>query len=163
VEERPKYCTLPDCFNCPYPDCIFEQMTIEDYMAQRELDKEFKERSISPVSQYQRAYYLKHRDEILKRNREWRIRTGFKDTKDHSEYQQQYRADHAEEIRLLKKRHHEEHREMDLERMKQYYADNADRIKAYQKQYYQEHHERILERKREAYRKKRLELKDVAG
>lgn len=30
--KKPSKCCKPDCFHCPYPDCIYDGMEIEDYV-----------------------------------------------------------------------------------------------------------------------------------
>ena len=56
-----------DCFNCPYPDCIEDEMTAEDYDEARERDKEIlfrKSGKQKKIAAKQKAYREANREEI---------------------------------------------------------------------------------------------------
>ena len=86
-----------DCFNCPHPDCILEELSAEDYQAQREAEKAafpktlagrklaakqraYYEANREEIAAKQRAYREANREEIAKRRREKRCRERSKDT-----------------------------------------------------------------------------------
>lgn len=83
-------CNL-DCFNCLFPDCF------NDVQDQRE---------------YKKAYYLKHREEMIARAKKWN-------------------AEHPEQCREKNRKYYQKNREILLQR---------DR-KAYMHQYYLAHKE----------------------
>ena len=56
-----------DCFNCPYPDCIEDEMAAEDYDEARARDREIifpKTRKEKQIAAKQKAYREANRDEI---------------------------------------------------------------------------------------------------
>ena len=63
-----------DCFNCPYPDCILEELEADDYAEQRRIEREI----INPKSKRQeklaaknRAYYEANREKLRAYQREY--------------------------------------------------------------------------------------------
>lgn len=120
MTKKPKKCTHPDCFTCPYPDCIFEQMTIDEYIESKQRDKDFAEKEpvmqyvapaiIEPLPEYKqrsfdctgrkeyfREYYQQNRERHLKVSREYREQTGYKNRRDRSEYYKDYYQKHREQ------------------------------------------------------------------
>lgn len=53
-------CKHKDCFNCPEKDCVLDNKELEDITEVAEREKR---------KSYNRAYYLKHRDDLKKRAR----------------------------------------------------------------------------------------------
>ena len=64
-----------DCFHCPYPDCICDEMDAEDYTEARQREKELMfpetEREKKHAA-YQRAYYEANKAEIAAYQRAYR-------------------------------------------------------------------------------------------
>ena len=115
--EKPSLCTHPDCFSCPYKDCRYEQMTVEEYVESNKRDKEYKEplplmeykqRSFdcSGRKEYYRNYYQKNREHKNRVSKEYRKRTNYKVSWDHRrEYYKQWYSEHREEkIAKMKER-----------------------------------------------------------
>ena len=64
-----------DCFNCPHPDCILEELEAEDYAEQRRIEREIvnpKSRKEKELAAKQRAYYEANREEIAAKQRAYR-------------------------------------------------------------------------------------------
>lgn len=57
-----------DCFNCPYDDCINDELDYEDYRAQTENDKAIKDElrgeKSRKVAAQQRAYYQNNKEKL---------------------------------------------------------------------------------------------------
>ena len=61
-----------DCFNCPHPDCVLDELTAEDYAAQREAEKLMKTPKQKKIAAKRRAYYEANREEIAAKRRAYR-------------------------------------------------------------------------------------------
>lgn len=60
-----------DCFNCPYPDCINDEMDHADYIASAELDRELQQTpKKKKVAAAKRAYYEANRENASERRKE---------------------------------------------------------------------------------------------
>ena len=94
-----------DCFNCPYPDCIVDDMSYEEYRESAERDRELKtsqkSRKEKKTAAKQKAYYEAHREEIAAK-------------------QKAYYEAHGEEIAAKQKAYREAHRERRNEYMRVY-------------------------------------------
>ena len=115
---KPKHCTIPDCFSCPYKDCRYQQMTIEDYIEQNQRDRDHSEHELPEYQQrsfdnsgrkeYFRNYYRKNREHRSRMSKEWRRRTHYKDESDRREYYKKYYQTHrAEMLEKAKMRYRE--------------------------------------------------------
>lgn len=116
MTKQPKQCTHPDCFTCPYDDCIFEQMTVEEYLDSIKRDKEYSEPEPPPEykqrsfdnsgrKEYFRTHYQRNREHKLQVSREYRQRTKYKCKTDRREYYKQYYQAHkVEKIRQVTER-----------------------------------------------------------
>ena len=61
-----------DCFNCPHPDCILEELEAEDYAEQRWIEREIvnpKSRKEKEIAAKQRAYREANREELAAKQR----------------------------------------------------------------------------------------------
>ena len=62
-----------DCFNCPYDDCINDELDYEDYRAQTENDKAIKDElrgeKSRKVAAQQRAYYQNNKEKVAAQKR----------------------------------------------------------------------------------------------
>ena len=123
-----------DCFNCPFDDCINDEMDSEDYAEAAKRDNLIKD---TPERQRrlanQRSYYCSHREEILA-------------------YEREYRQKNRELIRA-KSRH--QYREKRKAQQKEYYQANKEKIAAKQKEHYAKNRERLSARARDYYAKNR--------
>ena len=62
-----------DCFHCPYPDCINDEMDHEDYVESAELDKELRSTPEKrKVAAKQRAYYEANREKLAAYQKSYR-------------------------------------------------------------------------------------------
>ena len=78
-----------DCFNCPHPDCIREDLTAEDYDAARALEKyihpptpaqrkiaakkkAYREENREAIAAKQKAYYEENREAIAAKQKAYR-------------------------------------------------------------------------------------------
>jgi len=108
-----------NCFACPYPDCVNDEMIADDYRAEREIDKNFlfplsaRQRSIAA---YQKAYYEANRDEIAAK-------------------QKAYREANRDEIAAKQKAYGEANRDEIAAKQKAYYEANRDARNRYMREY----------------------------
>lgn len=117
-----------DCFTCPYPDCILNELEAAQQDATDGVNQEKKR---SPRYEYNHRRYLAHRKELLEKGKMYRERRkaglpqkeGNK-TADWNEYHRIYRAAHKDKE---KARHHK------------YYMKHKDEIRARNHKYYIEH------------------------
>lgn len=107
MAKKPKKCTYPDCFSCPYFDCIVDGLTMGEYIEAENRDKEYGEpkapREYTQRSfdcegrkEYFRKYYQENREHKLRTIREYQKRIGWKYDKDRSEYYKKYYQEHKE-------------------------------------------------------------------
>lgn len=79
-----------NCFACPYEDCICDDLTYEDYKAEREIDllsgavelktpsniraarRKYREENIDDLKAYKRAWYQANKERAAVYNREYR-------------------------------------------------------------------------------------------
>lgn len=112
--KRPSRCTYPDCFSCPYDDCMYDEMTVDEYIDANQRDREnqehvlteYKQRSFdcSGRKEYFRNWYQENREHRLMMGRTYRHKT--KDSRDRLEYYKEYYRKHqAEKQEKAKKRH----------------------------------------------------------
>ena len=63
-----------DCFNCPYPDCIVDDVTAEEYRELSRIERELirpKSRKKLAIAAKQREYYEANRESIAAKQREY--------------------------------------------------------------------------------------------
>lgn len=153
-----------DCFNCPYDDCIVDEMTEADLLESIELDRSLfsqtKRRRKPATNQngcsqaelekrraYARAYYHKNRHKL-------------------NERQKAYYEAHRDEILAKHKAHYQENRDEIIARrkayLKEYYKINRERISAKKKEYYLKNRSKIRAQHK-AYREKRREQHESAN
>jgi hypothetical protein len=64
-----------DCFNCPYPDCIVDDMTAEEYRELSRIERELirpKSRKELAIAAKKREYREANRESIAAKQREYR-------------------------------------------------------------------------------------------
>ena len=73
MKTKPSKCCKPDCFQCPYKDCIYSGMEIEDYLEGKCIDEFARPipKDTTRKREYQRIYREKHSDEIKERRKEF--------------------------------------------------------------------------------------------
>ena len=101
---KPNGCTHPDCFSCPFNDCRYDVLTTKDFAESNELDRQNTEWSPTPykqreqkISEYQKEYYLKNRERIIRRVKEYQHRKGYT-RPDRTEYYRRYYEENREWI-----------------------------------------------------------------
>jgi len=120
--DKPRLCTFPDCFSCPYGDCHYEQMTIDEYLSSLERDREYAVKVLKeykPQSEamdgrkpYFRQYYEANREAIRARQRAYFKRHPDKRTRDDRKaYQADYYKRHRQELNNKAKARYREMRE----------------------------------------------------
>lgn len=108
-----------DCFTCPFPDCILNELEAAQEDAKFGINQEKKR---SPRYEYNHRRYMKRREQEKEKQKIYRERRkaglpqkeGNK-TADWNEYQRKYREAHREEIRARNRRNYYLHREERLE------------------------------------------------
>ena len=113
-----------DCFTCPYPDCILNEL---EAAQQDAIDGINQEKKRSPKYEYNHRRYMARRESEKEKQKIYRERRkaglpqkeGNK-TADWNEYQRKYREEHREEIRALNRRNYYKHREERLEAGRKY-------------------------------------------
>ena len=115
-----------DCFHCPFEDCQCEDLTLDDYRAERELDllsgaKELKTSSAQRA--YRRAYYAENKEKVAAYNRA-------------------YYAENKEKVVAYNRAYYAENKEQKAAYNRAYYAENKEKIAAYNRAYYAENKEK---------------------
>lgn len=113
-----------DCFTCPFPDCILNELEAAQEDAKFGINQEKKR---SPRYEYNHRRYMKRREQEKEKQKIYRARRkaglpqkeGNKTT-DWNEYQRKYREEHREEIRALNRMNYYKHREERLEAGRKY-------------------------------------------
>lgn len=102
-----------DCFNCPYKDCINDEMDHEDYVEAAERDRNLKmmPEKVASRNKAHNSYYAKNRERILAKRKVY------------------YEAN-REKITVWKKKYYAENREKVLAQQKVYYEANREKIAA---------------------------------
>ena len=107
-----------DCLNCPYDDCICDELTAEDYAEAREREKELlfpKTRRQKQMAAYQKAYRAENKEQL-------------------AAYQKAYRAENKEQLAARQKAYRAENKEQIAAYQKAYYAEHKERIAAHRKE-----------------------------
>lgn len=144
MKQKPKNCTHPDCFNCPYEDCRYDRLEVEDFTETNNRDYFLYEDSIGrklhrPTDKaYRNARQIAY---DRKRNK----------YRDQHEYNQKYYTEHGEEIKEKNRSEYDtkkntrkcrkwrkEHIKHERERQREYYLRNREKKLAYAKQRYEQ-------------------------
>lgn len=87
VTKIPELCCKPDCFRCPYPDCIYDGMEIDDYvesiddfavpetkdvMRIRNYQKKYRERHAEEIKERRKKFYDDHSESCIKKSNDWK-------------------------------------------------------------------------------------------
>lgn len=125
-----------NCLECPYPDCINDEITAEEEKLSKKLDGEINAENMTVFKNKQQEHYIKNRNHYLKKNLE-------------------YHYEHRDDI--LKKKHdkyeaNKEYCQQDArERRRKAYAENPKKIQQQNKAY------------RERKKLKKLKEQQLAG
>lgn len=144
MNQKPKNCTHPDCFKCPYKDCRYDRLEVEDFTETNNRDYFLHEDSTGRKLHYPtyKAYRNARQTAYARRKNRYR---------DRHEYNQKYYAEHGEEIKEKKRSEYnakkntrkcrkwrKKHMEREKERQRQYYLRNREKKLAYAKQRYEQ-------------------------
>ena len=144
MKSKPKNCTYPDCFNCPYKDCRYDRLEAEDFTETNNRDYFLREDSTGrKLHQSADKAYRNARQIAYDRNR--------RKYRDRHEYNQKYYEEHGEKIKERKRSVYQtqkntrkcrqcrkRHPEHEKERQRQYYLENREKKLAYAKQRYEQ-------------------------
>lgn len=115
-----------DCFNCPYPDCINDEMTAEDYQEALQRDRvTLNSKEKLKLNEKKRAYYADNRERRLA-------------------WQRDYYQANRDHIRAMRKAHYYANRAEELTKRKAYEEKNREKLQAWRREYYQENRERLV-------------------
>ena len=90
--KKPCKCCYPNCLNCPYDDCCYDVLEVEDYTESNERDYDFYE-------QDKGVKLHKGADEEYRKYRELAYQRRNRKYIDRHEYNQEYYKKHGEEIK----------------------------------------------------------------
>ena len=119
-----------NCFTCPYEDCICDDITYEDFRAEKEIDlmsgakvyktsskaraiqKRYREENKEKVAAAQKRYYEENKEKV-------------------AAAQKRYREENKEKVAAARKRYREENKEKVAAAQKRYYEENKEKWKLY--------------------------------
>lgn len=144
MNQKPKNCTYPDCFACPYKDCRYDRLEVEDFTETNNRDYFlYKDSTGKKLHQPTDKSYRNARQTAYNRRS--------KRYYDRHKYNQKYYAEHGEEIKEKMRSEYDtktntkkcrkcrkKHAEQEKERQHQYYLRNREKRLAYAKQRYEE-------------------------
>lgn len=148
MKVKPQKCCYPKCIECPYKDCRYDRLEVDDYTESNKRDYELfefetgKKLHKSLDSEYrqgrQNAYNRIH---TKKRNR--------------TEYNRKYYEKYKEQIKEKNKQKY--NKEKNTKKCKKYRKKHSKNVKDYQKNYYLMNREKkLLQAKQRYYDKKEI-------
>lgn len=144
--KKPPKCCHPNCFECPYTDCRYDRLEVEDYTESNNRDyflfEDSRGRKLHKPSD--REYRNARQTAYKRKNRKY---------VDRHNYNKQYYEEYGEEIKA-KKREDYDTTENTRKCRKWYKRHKADK-KVYDKTRYEANKEQIKARARERYYKKK--------
>ena len=141
--KRPIKCCQPDCFKCPYVDCRYDRLEVEDYTESNKRDYELYEAYTgNKLNKPSDKEYTNKRKAAYHR----------RSVKRH-EYNKRYYEMHKEEIKKRAKENYDA--EQNAEKCKKYRQKHKKEKQSYDKAYYELNKERIKEMARQRYYKKK--------
>ena len=141
---KPKRCCYPDCFNCPYSDCRYDRLEVEDYTESNNRDYLLYEEYTG-----EKLHHVSDKDYQSKRHTAYQRKKGRK--QDKSEYNQKYYEKNRDKIKQKEKENY--NTKKNTARCKKYRKKNIESVKEYQKKYYEIHKEEKKIKARERYYK----------
>lgn len=140
--KKPLKCCHPDCFKCPYVDCRYDRLEIEDFTETNNRDYFLYEDSTGrklhkPMDkEYVRARNLAYQ----RRNRKYI---------DRHEYNQKYYQEHGDEIK--ERMHSEYDTKKNTIKCRKYSRTHKEQRKEYYRQYYLKNRSKKLKAAKERY------------
>ena len=146
--KRPIKCCQPDCFKCPYVDCRYDRLEVEDYTESNKRDYELYEAYTGNKlhKPSDKDYRNKRNTAYQRRNRRYVNR---------HEYNQKYYETHKEEIKRKAKENYDA--EQNAIKCRKYRKKHKEEKQAYDKAYYELNKERKKEMARKRYYEKKRE------
>ena len=145
--KKPKKCCYPDCFNCPYVDCRYDRLELNDY-------KESNKRDYEHYEQHNGNKLKKSLDKTYRNARNTAYQRGRRKYQDRHEYNQKYYLEHAEEIKEKRKENYDTVK--NTINCRKYAEKHKDKLKQYQREYYLKNREKRLQMAKENYHKKKV-------
>ena len=108
-----------DCFNCPFPDCINDEMDHEDYLNSATIEKEIilpKSTKQKKLAAQRKAYYEANREKVAAQRKA-------------------YCEANREKVAAQKKAYYEANREKLVAQQKAYYEANREKLQKYGRAY----------------------------
>ena len=127
-----------DCFHCPYEDCINDELLLEDYQVEKEIDLLSGARGYKTpkaIRAAQKQYREENKEKVAARNKK-------------------YREENKEKVAAYSKQYREENKEKVAAYKKQYREENKEKVAAYRKKYYEENKEKWKEYNQKSRQKK---------
>lgn len=132
---KPKKCCYPNCFECPYSDCRYDRMEVEDYTESNKRDYDFYEQDTGHKLH-------KGPDEEYRKKRQVAYQRNNKKYVDRHEYNQQYYKEHGDEIKESKREQYDTKKNTRI--CRKYRKKHSKERKEYDKQYYQKNKQKKI-------------------
>lgn len=146
--KKPPKCTYPNCFECPYVDCRYDRMEVEDFTESNNRDYEiYKQENGKAYHKGTDSEYRKKRDVAYQRRRGVYV--------DKHEYNQMYYKENADRIKEKQKENYDT--EKNTRMCRKYRKSHKEERKKYEKEYYEKNKDKIKQRAKERYYEKKLE------
>ena len=144
--KKPPKCCHPDCDKCPYVDCRYDRLEVEDYTESNNRDYELYESRTGKKlhKQSDKEYRNKRQTAYQRKNRKY---------VDRHLYNKQYYAVHGEEIKQKKKQNYDT--EQNTIKCRKYRKKHSAERKDYDKAYYEANKELKKAMARQRYYEKK--------
>lgn len=140
-----------DCFNCPFPDCRLNKLTLKSWQESTQLDRELREKDEPKVKRKQRAYiracYKANPDKFRERFRQFYA----KHAQEERDRLKRYYLTHREERIAYAKIYRDTHKEELADRYARWYADNRERKRQYDRERYKKRALSVAAEQKEAF------------
>jgi len=148
MNKKPKRCCYPNCFECPYTDCRYDRLEVEDYTESNNRDYILHEADTGKKLHHQsdKEYRNARITAYQRRNRRY---------VDRHEYNQRYYAEHGDEIKQKMRDSYDTKK--NTKKCRKYRKANRDKVDSYQKSYYLLHREEKLRKARERYQERKMQ------
>lgn len=117
-----------------------------------------RQRDVIAKKEYDRVYYLKNKEKVLKRHNLWKkknsdkVKAGYKNYyQEHKEEKKEYARRNRDRIREYNKKYKEDRREYFKKYNKAYRIKNKKKLQQHDKDYYKKNRKKILEYKHRSY------------
>lgn len=100
MKTKPKKCCHPNCFECPYKDCRWQEMTSQDFSESNSRDYELFESATG-------GKYHKGTDKEYRNLRQMAYRSEHPVKRERVDYHRKYYKEHCEEIKRQQKENYD--------------------------------------------------------